>query len=93
MVIPVRKLPVGPPYTVQFQARAEVLAMDDPAITPLTEDGSLKAITSHGELDMADGCFVRIRPTGTVHTYGIGVPVRALIKDPVTNGPRSVRLR
>lgn len=92
VVIPVRKLPVGPPYTVQFQARAEVLAMDDTAVTPLIEDGSLKAITSHGELDMPDGCFLRIRPRGVVHTYGIGVSTLAVAKDPISNGPRSVRL-
>lgn len=92
VVVPVRRLPVGPPFTVQFQGRGEVLAMDDPAITRLVEDGRLKAITGHGELDMPDGCFLRIRPTGVVHSYGIGVPMLALRKDPIANGPRAVRL-
>ena len=90
VVIPVRKLPVGPPFTVQFQGRAEVLDMDDPEITRLVEAGALKKLTGHGELDEPDGCFLRIRPTGTVHTYGIGVSVLALAKDPIANGPRSV---
>ena len=92
VVIPVRKLPVGPPFTVQFQARAEVLAMDDPELAPLLEAGTLKAITGHGELDMPDGCFLRVRPRGVVHTYGIGVSTLAVAKDPISNGPRSVRL-
>lgn len=92
VVIPVRKLPVGPPFTVQFQGRADVLDMDDPAITALVESGALKKITGHGELDEPDGCFLRIRPTGTVHTYGIGVSVLAVAKDPIANGPRSVVL-
>ena len=92
VVIPVRKLPVGPPFTVQFQGRAEVLDMDDPEITALVASGALKKITGHGELDEPDGCFVRIRPTGTVHTYGIGVSVLAVAKDPIANGPRSVVL-
>ena len=92
IVIPVRKLPVGPPFTVQFQARAEVLAMDDPEIVAQVETGRLKKITGHGELDEADGCFLRIRPVGTVHTYGIGVSALALAKDPLHNGARSVRL-
>ena len=92
VVIPVRKLPVGPPFTVQFQGRAEVLEMDDPEITALVASGALKKITGHGELDEPDGCFVRIRPTGTVHTYGIGVSVLAVAKDPIANGPRSVVL-
>lgn len=92
VVIPVRKLPVGPPFTVQFQGRAEVLAMDDPTVRPLIDAGTLKAITSHGELEMPDGCFVRIRPSDTVHTYGIGVSALAVARDPIANGPRSVRL-
>lgn len=92
VVIPVRKLPVGPPFTVQFQGRAEVLDMDDPEITGLVESGALKKITGHAELDEPDGCFLRIRPTGTVHTYGIGVSVLAVAKDPIANGPRSVVL-
>ena len=92
VVIPVRKLPVGPPFTVQFQARADVLAMDDPAIAAHVEAGRLKKITSHGELEEPDGCFLRIRPTGTVHTYGIGVSALAVAKDPLHAGARSVRL-
>lgn len=92
VVVPVRKLPVGPPFTVQFQGRAEVIDMDSPEILALVESGALKKITSHGELDEPDGCFVRIRPTGTVHTYGIGVSAMAVAKDPITNGPRSVVL-
>ena len=92
VVIPVRKLPVGPPFTVQFQARAELMAMDDDEIVRHVESGALKKITGHGELDEPDGCFLRIRPTGTVHTYGIGVSALAVAKDPLHAGARSVRL-
>ena len=92
VVVPVRKLPVGPPFTVQFQGRADIVAMDDPEILGLVETGRLKKISSHGELDEPDGCFLRIRPTGIVHTYGIGVSTLALVRDPIRNGPRSVRL-
>ena len=92
VVIPVRKLPVGPPFTVQFQARAELVAMDDDEIVRHVESGALKKITGHGELDEPDGCFLRIRPAGTVHTYGIGVSALAVAKDPLHAGARSVRL-
>lgn len=92
VVIPVRRLPVGPPFTVQFQGRAEVLAMDDSEIVDHVDAGRLKKITSHGELDEPDGCFLRIRPTGVVHTYGIGVSALAVARDPLHNGPRSTRL-
>lgn len=54
--IPVRRLPVGPPSSVQFAATADILATTDPEIVRLAERGALKAITGHGELELADGC-------------------------------------
>ncbi len=81
--IPVRRLPVGPPASVQFAARAEVLDVDDPDIVALLDGDELKPITSHGELDLPDGCFLRITPIGSVHTYGLGLPLRQLIRDPL----------
>mgnify|MGYP003525955765 CR=1 FL=1 len=91
LVIPVRRLPVGPPFTVQFQAHAELLAMDHPEITTLLERKSLKTISGHGALDEPDGCFNRIVPNGLVHTYGIGVSTIDLVRDPLHTGARSVR--
>lgn len=81
--IPVRRLPLGPPSTVQFQATAEILALDDPVIVRLVEAGKLKKITSHGELDLPDGCFLRITPVGRIVTYGIGMPLLQLLRDPM----------
>jgi general stress protein 26 len=92
VVIPVRRLPVGPPFTVQFQARAEILDMDDPEITALLAEKKLKTISGHGALDEPDGCFLRIRPNGRVHTYGIGVSAMAVAKDPLHAGARFVDL-
>ncbi len=92
VVIPVRRLPVGPPFTVQFQATAQVLAMDDPEITRLIAEGELKNISGHGALEEPDGCFLRIEPTGRIHTYGIGVSTIGLIRDPLHAGARSVAL-
>lgn len=83
VVIPVRRLPVGPPSEVQFQGTAEVLAMDDPHIVGLLEAGRLKTITRHGELDHPDGCFLRITPGRRVHTYGLGMPLIRLLRDPL----------
>ena len=74
IVIPSRWLPVGPPFTLQFQGRAEVVAMDDPEIVRLLEDGELRGVTGHGELDEPDGCFLRIVPNGRVHSFGTGTP-------------------
>lgn len=87
--IPFRRLPVGPPYTIHFQAMADVIAMDDPDVIELLAAGKLKGITGHGELDMPDGCFVCIRPTGTVHSFGPGAKVLDLIRDPLNSGARS----
>ena len=81
--IPVRRLPLGPPSSLQFQATAEILAMDDPDIVRLLEAGELKSITGHGELDEPEGCFVRMTPARRVHTYGLGMPLRKLLRDPL----------
>jgi general stress protein 26 len=92
VVIPVRRIPIGPPFTVQFQATARVLGMDDPAITALLAAGELKGVTSHGELDEPDGCFLQITPNGRIHTFGIGVSVLAVAKDPLHAGARHIDL-
>lgn len=81
--IPIRRLPVGPPSSVMFQATADVLAVDDPHITRLVEAGELKAITRHGELDDPANCFVRIVPTGRVNTYGLGMSLWRFLRDPL----------
>ncbi|HEX6425550.1 MAG TPA: pyridoxamine 5'-phosphate oxidase family protein [Acidimicrobiales bacterium] len=83
VVIPVRRLPVGPPSSVQFQAVAEILEVDDPGVRRLADAGRLKAITGHGELDLPDGCVVRITPPRRVLTYGLGMPLRRLVRDPL----------
>lgn len=90
--VPVRRLPVGPPFTIQFQARAEILAMDDPAIVSLLEQGRLAEISAHGALDAPDGCFLRIAPTGRIFTFGIGVPLLGVIRDPLNSGARDIDL-
>ena len=88
--IPYRKLPVGPPYTVHFQADAQVVEMDSPEIQRLLDAGKLKSISGHGALEMPDGCFVRITPRSTVHSFGPGAKVIDLIRDPLGSGARSV---
>lgn len=84
--IPVRRLPVGPPSSVQFAATADILAASDGEILRLVDNGVLKAITGHGELELVDGCFLRIRPDRRLHTYGLGLSLRQLIRDPLSAG-------
>lgn len=82
--IPVRRIPFGaPPSTIQFAATAEVLPVDHPDVVALARSGRLGAITGHGELDLPDGCILRITPGTTVHTYGLGMSLRALAKNPL----------
>lgn len=92
LVVPVRRLPVGPPFTIQFQADATLLEPDHPEIVAGVARGGLASVTGHGELDLPDGCFIRLRPTGRIHTYGIGVSTFALLRDPLSVGARSVEL-
>ncbi len=90
--IPFRRLPVGPPYTIHFQATAEIVEMDDPRVTALVDDGHLTRLTGHDALDMPGAVFVRIRPNGTVHSYGLGVNPLRLMRDPLRNGAATVHL-
>jgi hypothetical protein len=92
VVVPIRKIPVGPPFSIQFQASARVLPMDDPEITALLDRGELKNISGHGALEEPDGCFLRIEPTAVIHTYGIGVSALALARDPLHVGADSVHI-
>lgn len=82
--IVVRRLPVGPPSNVQFQGVAEILAADDPHIVRLAGSGQLKGITSHGELDNPENVFLRITPGRKLNTYGLGMSLRQLLRDPLS---------
>jgi Pyridoxamine 5'-phosphate oxidase len=81
--VPVRRLPVGPPSTIQFAATVHVLDIDDPDIVRLVQTGALKSITDHGELDLPASCFLEITPATRMHTYGLGMPMRQLIRNPL----------
>lgn len=87
--IPVRRVPFGaPPSTIQFAATAELLAVDHPDVARLAAAGRLRAITGHGELELPDGCVLRITPGRTIHTYGLGMSLRALAKNPLDAAAR-----
>jgi len=86
VAIVIRRIPFGPPSTVQFQGTAEVLELDDPDVSALVEAGKLKTITGHGELDEPGGCFLRITPNNKLITYGLGMSLLALIRDPLDAG-------
>ena len=88
--VTVRRLPVGPPFTISFQGIGKVFAMDAPEVSERVESGLFKPITSHGELDADDGCFLRVTPRGRLHTYGLGVSLVALLHDPLNTGAGSV---
>ncbi len=92
VTIPFRRLPAGPPFTIHFQAEAELVALDDPAVTSLIAGGELEAISGHGALEMSDAAFVRVVPTGAIHSYGPGARAIDLIRDPLNHGAASFRL-
>lgn len=86
--IPVRKIPFGPPLCVQFQGRAEILSPDDAEIVALLRDGKLKRIAGLGVLKEPDLCFLRVTPGKRIATYGVGVGLLELVRDP-THASRS----
>jgi hypothetical protein len=79
----VRRLPVGPPSSVQFQTTGAVLATDDPEIIRLGRTGSIDRVTSHGELERAGGCFLRLDLPDRVITYGLGMSLWQLMRNPL----------
>lgn len=89
ITVPYRRLPAGPPFTLHFQARAVLVAMDDPTVRSLLDAGRLKHIAGHGALDEPDGVFVRVTPTATIHSYGPGARTLDLIRNPLHSGAGS----
>jgi general stress protein 26 len=86
VTIPVRRLPFFPPSTIQFQGSAEIIPSNDPRIAALIEGGELKQVTSHGEVDLPGGCFLKITPTRRIVTFGLGMSLLALIRNPLAAG-------
>ncbi len=86
VTIPVRRLPIGPPFTIQFQGTAEIIPSNDPRIAALIGRGLLKNVTSHGEVDLPGGCFVKITPARRVATHGLGVSLLSVIREPFAAG-------
>ena len=91
--IPVRKYPMGPPWSIQFQGMATVLSHDDPEIAGLRKAGKLKNITRFGVMEKvgADGCFLKVKPARKIHTYGLGIPLLTVLRD-TSQGDRTVEL-
>ena len=86
VTIPVRRLPLGPPSAVHFQTTAALVGRDDADLRALVDDGSLRRITSHGELDLEDGCFLRLSLPRRVPVYGLGMSIRRLAAAPLEAG-------
>lgn len=91
--IPVRKYPMGPPWSIQFQGTATVLPHDDAEIAGLRKAGKLKNITRFGVMEKAgpDGCFLKVKPARKIHTYGLGIPLLTVLRD-TAHGDRTVEL-
>ena len=83
VTIAVRRLPVGPPASVQFQSRATIAAVDDPEIVRLVAAGRLDRITSHGELDLPDGCVLRLALPPRAATYALGMSLLRVLRNPL----------
>jgi hypothetical protein len=87
--INVRRMPFGPPpSSIQFRATAELLDVDHPDVIAHAAAGRLRAIVGHGELERPGSCIVRITGNGIIHTYGLGMSLKALGKDPLNGAGR-----
>jgi hypothetical protein len=83
VTVPVRRIPIGPPSSIIFQASARVVELHDPELRAAVDTGDLKAVTSHGELEMPGGVFIQIALPRKVVTYGLGMSLLSLMRDPM----------
>jgi general stress protein 26 len=82
--IPSQVDPPAPPFTASLQGTAVLLEIDDTEIVDLIADGRLTEVTSHGELERPDTCFVKFSPGRRVATYGVGVSEQEIAADPLS---------
>lgn len=87
-----RRLPMGPPFTIHFQAEGRLMALDAPEVRTLIDAGHLKSLTGHGALEMKGACFLRVKPGSKLHSFGPGIRTLDLIRDPLGSGARTVEL-
>jgi uncharacterized protein YhbP (UPF0306 family) len=83
VTIAVRRLPIGPPASIQFQSSAAVLSNDDPEITRLATAGRLDRITAHGEMSLDGGCFLRLALPARVVSYALGMSLWRVLRSPL----------
>lgn len=83
VTVPVRRVPFGPPSSIQFQTVATLLDPHDEVVAGHVAAGELRRITSHGELDLPGGCLLRIEIPDRVHTYGLGMSLVSLLRRPL----------
>ena len=81
--IAVRRLPVGPPASIQFQTSVDVLANDDPEVVRLATAGRLDRVTAHGELARDGACFLRLALPARAVTYALGMSLWRVIRNPL----------
>ena len=81
--IAVRRLPIGPPASIQFQSSAAVLSNDDAEIIRLATAGRLDRITAHGEMDLDGGCFLRLELPARAITYALGMSLWRVMRNPL----------
>ena len=83
VTIAVRRLPIGPPASIQFQSAATIVGNDDPEIIDLAAAGRLDKITSHGELQLEGGCFLRLPLPTRIVTYALGMSLWQVLRNPL----------
>lgn len=84
VTVPVRRAPFGPPSTIMFQTTARVLELDDPELAAAAASGNVDAVIGHGELELPGGVFLQVALPRKVVTYGLGMSLLSLIRDPMS---------
>jgi nitroimidazol reductase NimA-like FMN-containing flavoprotein (pyridoxamine 5'-phosphate oxidase superfamily) len=68
-----------PPRSIQFQGIAGILPADDVGANEVYQ---FKVLFMKVSVTDAKGCFVHVRPTRRISTYGVGVPRMTMARHP-----------
>ncbi|MGI0078673.1 MAG: pyridoxamine 5'-phosphate oxidase family protein [Nitrososphaerales archaeon] len=78
--IPRRLLRFIPPGSVQFQGTAEIVPLSEDVRKAFSRSIALRQTLGSASTD--DSCFVKIIPDTVVFTYGLGVSLMQLVRNP-----------
>lgn len=90
VTVPYRRIPVGPPSTIQFQGWATVMREQSAGVHQLIAQGHFQTLLSKGAENVPDGVFLRIGLPRVIHTFGVEGSLWKWATKPLETGSKVV---